>query len=146
MMSGLILLSFFFNDFTMILFTVDSDPTDPAVGNFVKKNQDIQELCESCGGRSFVLNIKDKQQIPQLLETVEKISVYRDKSYCYTMYTFGQAQLEKMLQQEKFITQLAQNRSTAACKYFLLLLFEIHLYLNLSKSRSPSAVRKNRVT
>nr|XP_024655609.1 GTPase IMAP family member 8-like [Maylandia zebra] len=98
------------NDFTMILFTVDSDPTDPAVGNFVKKNQDIQELCESCGGRSFVLNIKDKQQIPQLLETVEKISVYRDKSYCYTMYTFGQAQLEKMLQQEKFITQLSVTK------------------------------------
>uniref|UniRef100_A0A3P8NSN1 AIG1-type G domain-containing protein n=1 Tax=Astatotilapia calliptera TaxID=8154 RepID=A0A3P8NSN1_ASTCA len=103
------------SDFTMILFTVDSDPTDPAFVNFVKKNQDIQELYESCGGRSFVLNIKDKQQIPQLLETVEKISVHKDKSYCYTMYTFGQAQLEKMLQQEKFITQLAQNRSTAAC-------------------------------
>uniref|UniRef100_UPI000D317D2D GTPase IMAP family member 8-like n=1 Tax=Maylandia zebra TaxID=106582 RepID=UPI000D317D2D len=33
------------NDFTMILFTVDSDPTDPAVGNFVKQNKNIQELC-----------------------------------------------------------------------------------------------------
>ncbi|XP_013126382.2 GTPase IMAP family member 8 [Oreochromis niloticus] len=63
------------NDFTTILFTVDSDPTDPAVGNFVKENQDIQELCESCGGRSVVLNIKDKQQIPELLDTVEKMIV-----------------------------------------------------------------------
>ncbi|KAL3975256.1 chloride intracellular channel protein 5 [Sarotherodon galilaeus] len=63
------------NDFTMILFTVDSDPTDPAVSNFVKENQDIQELCESCGGRSVVLNIKEKQQIPELLDTVEKMIV-----------------------------------------------------------------------
>ncbi|XP_026044699.1 GTPase IMAP family member 8-like [Astatotilapia calliptera] len=63
------------NDFTMILFTVDSDPTDPAVGNFVKENKDIQELCERFGGRSVVLNIKDKQQIPQLLDTVEKMTV-----------------------------------------------------------------------
>nr|XP_024656209.1 reticulocyte-binding protein 2 homolog a [Maylandia zebra] len=63
------------NDFTMILFTVDSDPTDPAVGNFVKENKDIQELCERFGGGSVVLNIKDKQQIPQLLDTVEKMTV-----------------------------------------------------------------------
>ncbi|XP_005754026.1 GTPase IMAP family member 8-like [Pundamilia nyererei] len=47
------------NDFTMILFTVDSDPTDPAVLNVLKENREIQELC---GGRSFVLNIKDKQK------------------------------------------------------------------------------------
>ncbi|XP_076747416.1 GTPase IMAP family member 8-like [Maylandia zebra] len=63
------------NDSTVILFTVDSDPTDPAVGNFVKENKDIQELCERFGGRSVVLNIKDKQQIPQLLDTVEKMTV-----------------------------------------------------------------------
>ncbi|CAI5682625.1 unnamed protein product [Oreochromis niloticus] len=63
------------NDFTMILFTVDSDPTDPAFVNFIKRNKNIQELCESCGGRSFVLNIKEKQQIPQMLDTVEKMIV-----------------------------------------------------------------------
>ncbi|XP_063346325.1 GTPase IMAP family member 8-like [Pelmatolapia mariae] len=61
------------NDFTMILFTVDSDPTDPTVLNFLKKNQDIQELCESCGGRSVVLNIKDKQPIPEMFEVVARV-------------------------------------------------------------------------
>ncbi|KAL7392222.1 hypothetical protein ABVT39_021409 [Epinephelus coioides] len=58
------------NDFTLILFTVESDPTAPAVVNFIKKNRDIQELCQSCGGRYVVLNIKDQQQIPELLDAV----------------------------------------------------------------------------
>uniref|UniRef100_A0A3P9DSC8 AIG1-type G domain-containing protein n=1 Tax=Maylandia zebra TaxID=106582 RepID=A0A3P9DSC8_9CICH len=54
----------------MILFTVDSDPTDTAVGNFLNGNQDIQQLCESCGGRSVVVNIKDKQESPESLRIV----------------------------------------------------------------------------
>ncbi|XP_027134191.1 GTPase IMAP family member 8 [Larimichthys crocea] len=61
------------DDFTMILFTVESDPTAPAVVNFVQENKDIQELRQSCGGRYVVLNIKDKQQIPELLDMVEKM-------------------------------------------------------------------------
>ncbi|XP_063344644.1 GTPase IMAP family member 8-like [Pelmatolapia mariae] len=85
------------NDFTMILFTVDSDPTDPAAVNFLKDNEDIQELCESCGGRSVVLNIKDKQQIPQLFEFIEKISQPTGQLCCYTTTTFLHAQMEKVL-------------------------------------------------
>uniref|UniRef100_A0A3Q0RB65 AIG1-type G domain-containing protein n=1 Tax=Amphilophus citrinellus TaxID=61819 RepID=A0A3Q0RB65_AMPCI len=53
----------------MILFTVDSDPTAPAVVNFVRKDPEIQEVCHSFGGRSFVLNTRGQQQIPELLET-----------------------------------------------------------------------------
>ncbi|KAI3372956.1 hypothetical protein L3Q82_023404 [Scortum barcoo] len=34
------------NDFTLILFTVESDPADPALVNFVKDNRDIQELLQ----------------------------------------------------------------------------------------------------
>nr|XP_024655608.1 GTPase IMAP family member 7-like [Maylandia zebra] len=67
------------NDFTMILFTVLSDFTDPAVLSFLKENKDIQELCKSCGGRYFVLNMKDKQKIPELLETAEKMRLHEDK-------------------------------------------------------------------
>ncbi|KAL7391120.1 hypothetical protein ABVT39_004492 [Epinephelus coioides] len=61
------------NDFTLILFTVESDPTAPDVVNFISKNNAIQELCQSCGGRYVVLNIKDQQQIPELLDAVEKM-------------------------------------------------------------------------
>ncbi|KAL3975525.1 dystrophin [Sarotherodon galilaeus] len=107
-------------DFTIILFTVQSDPTDPVI-NFVEKSKDILELCDSCGGRSVVLNIKDKQQITELLDTVEKRNLHKGKACCYTTHTFGQAQIEKILQQEKFITKLQtevtelEKRSTATC-------------------------------
>ncbi|XP_030579251.1 GTPase IMAP family member 8-like [Archocentrus centrarchus] len=82
------------NAFTVILFTVESDPTDPAVMNFVKENKNIQELCESCGGRSVILNIKDKQQIPELLETVENMRA--EGPGCFTMKIFTKAQMEKV--------------------------------------------------
>uniref|UniRef100_A0A8C4HP25 AIG1-type G domain-containing protein n=1 Tax=Dicentrarchus labrax TaxID=13489 RepID=A0A8C4HP25_DICLA len=90
------------NDFTMILFTVDSDPTAPAVVDFVKENRDIQELRQSCGGRYVVLNIKDKQQIPELLDMVERtrLRLYKDKPSCYTMETYANAQTEKLIQEK----------------------------------------------
>ncbi|XP_037633797.1 GTPase IMAP family member 8-like isoform X1 [Sebastes umbrosus] len=91
------------NDFTMILFTVESDPTAPAVVNFLKENKEIQDLCQSCGGRYVVLNIKEQQQIPELLEDVENKSQSKNKPYCYTTETFAHAQMEKVLQQEKHI-------------------------------------------
>ncbi|XP_071340139.1 GTPase IMAP family member 8-like [Trachinotus anak] len=86
------------NDFTMILFTVESDPTAPAVVEFVEKNRDIQELLQSCGGRSVVLNIKDKQQIPELLDAVEKMRV--EGSRCFTKDMFTMAQIEKAVEQQ----------------------------------------------
>uniref|UniRef100_UPI0037E92660 GTPase IMAP family member 8-like n=1 Tax=Semicossyphus pulcher TaxID=241346 RepID=UPI0037E92660 len=84
------------NDFTMIVFTVESDPKDPAVVNFVEESKDIQELLQSCGGRSLVLNIKDKQQIPELLDKVERMRLYEDKPISYTTETFAYAQIEKI--------------------------------------------------
>ncbi|XP_076747394.1 GTPase IMAP family member 8 [Maylandia zebra] len=85
------------NDFTMILFTVKSDPTDPTVLSFLKEDKNIQELCESCGGRSVVLNIKKKQQIPEMFEIVDKISQPTGQLCCYTTATFLHAQMEKVL-------------------------------------------------
>ncbi|KAJ4918795.1 hypothetical protein JOQ06_021234, partial [Pogonophryne albipinna] len=86
------------NNFTLILFTVKSDPTAPAVVNFLKENKDIQELCQSCGGRHVVLNIKDQQQIPELLNTVGETRV--GGSRCFTMKMFTKAQMEKVVQQD----------------------------------------------
>ncbi|KAL3966342.1 KRAB domain-containing zinc finger protein [Sarotherodon galilaeus] len=92
------------NDFTMILFTVDSDPTDPAVVNFLKDNKDIQKLCESCGGRSVVLNINDKQQIPQLVQAVEKVRDKGPKSFTKDMFIL--AQMERVVEQKNINTRL----------------------------------------
>ncbi|XP_041793592.1 uncharacterized protein LOC121607010 [Chelmon rostratus] len=83
------------NDFTMILFTVESDPTAPDVVNFVRGNKDIQDVCRSCGGRYVVLNIKDKEQIPELLDSLEKMRPCKDKC-SYTTETFASAQIEKI--------------------------------------------------
>ncbi|XP_034061336.1 uncharacterized protein LOC117539318 [Gymnodraco acuticeps] len=84
------------NDFTLILSTVESDPTAPAVVNFLKKNKDIQELRQRCGGRYVVLNIKGQQQIPELLNTVEEIRV--EGSRCFTMKMFTKAQMKKVVE------------------------------------------------
>ncbi|KAL7392513.1 hypothetical protein ABVT39_025789 [Epinephelus coioides] len=82
------------NDFTLILFTVYSDPTAPGIVKFISKNNGIQELCQSCGGRYVVLNIKDQQQIPELLDAVEKMMA--EGSRCFTKDTFTKAQLQEV--------------------------------------------------
>ncbi|KAI9534503.1 hypothetical protein NQZ68_012736 [Dissostichus eleginoides] len=86
------------NDFTLILSTVESDPTAPAVVNFLKKNKDLQELCQRCGGRHVVLNIKDQQQIPELLDAVQEMRGKRSRSF--TMKMFHKAQMEKVVELE----------------------------------------------
>ncbi|KAL4006291.1 chromosome alignment-maintaining phosphoprotein 1 [Sarotherodon galilaeus] len=81
------------NDFTMILFTVDSDPTDPTVVNFVRQDKDIQKLCQSWGGRHVVF--KGKTQIAELLETVEMMRAEGPK--CFTIEMFSKGQIERFM-------------------------------------------------
>ncbi|XP_063346336.1 GTPase IMAP family member 8-like [Pelmatolapia mariae] len=64
-----------FDNYTMILFTVESDPTHPDVVKYVKTNREIQELVQSFFGRYIIFNINDQEQIPQLLDAVEKMKV-----------------------------------------------------------------------
>ncbi|CAK6983650.1 GTPase IMAP family member 8-like [Scomber scombrus] len=97
------------NDFTMILFTLESDPTDPAVVDFIRKDRDIQELCRSCGGRYVVLNIKNKQQISEVLDTVEKMRQSKNKPCCYTTETFSHAQMDKVIQQQTELEKLKEK-------------------------------------
>ncbi|MEQ2270162.1 hypothetical protein XENORESO_016467, partial [Xenotaenia resolanae] len=82
------------NDFTMVLFTVESDPAAPAVVNFVKENKDIQKLCQSCGGRYDVLNIKDDKEIFKMFESLQETGL--DKTCCYSTETFVHAQIERI--------------------------------------------------
>ncbi|XP_038139226.1 GTPase IMAP family member 8-like [Cyprinodon tularosa] len=104
------------NDFTMILFTVDSDPTAPAVVNFVRENKDIQELCQSCGGRYFVLNIKDRKKIPDLLERVEKTVSDRKNPYSFTLVTLACGQLEEKSQLQAELKELRRTTNREAEK------------------------------
>ncbi|XP_034548181.1 GTPase IMAP family member 8-like [Notolabrus celidotus] len=93
------------SDFTMILFPVQSDPTAPAVVNFLQKNKEVQDLIQSCGGRSFVLNIKDQQQIPELLETVAQMRGFSR----FTKDMFTKAQIEKVVRLEAELQDVKQR-------------------------------------
>ncbi|XP_015224588.1 PREDICTED: GTPase IMAP family member 8-like, partial [Cyprinodon variegatus] len=104
------------NDFTMILFTVESDPTAPAIIDFIRESKSAPELCQSCGGRYFVLNIKDQQQIPELLSVVEKSRTYMDNQRSYTTKTHANAQAEKVSEKEKNIEHLKKALQDLKCK------------------------------
>ncbi|XP_063346333.1 GTPase IMAP family member 8-like [Pelmatolapia mariae] len=84
-------------DFTMILFAVESDPTDPVVVNFISENRNIQELCQRCGGRNIIFNIKDKQQVSEVLHTVEKMTAMGSK--CFTRQMLVKPRLIKDIRQ-----------------------------------------------
>ncbi|GLD68409.1 GTPase IMAP family member 8-like protein [Lates japonicus] len=61
------------NDFTMILFTVEVNPNSPAVVRYLKENILIQELCQSSGGRYYVFDHRDKQQVFHVLEGMRTV-------------------------------------------------------------------------
>uniref|UniRef100_A0A672HQ47 GTPase IMAP family member 8-like n=2 Tax=Salarias fasciatus TaxID=181472 RepID=A0A672HQ47_SALFA len=90
------------NDFTMILFTVDSDPSTL---NFPKGNKEVEELIQSCSGEHFVLNISGGQELSRLFYNVDTMRD-RNEPHSYTMKMFSQAQITKMIQKEKNINLL----------------------------------------
>ncbi|XP_067376447.1 uncharacterized protein [Channa argus] len=102
------------NDFTMILFTVDSDPTAPAVVNFPQGNKEIQDLCQSCGGRSVVLNIRDKKQVSEVLDKVAEMRLQKDKPCSYTTETFAYGKQDKILEQQAELEGL-KKKSMITC-------------------------------
>ncbi|XP_030611504.1 GTPase IMAP family member 8-like [Archocentrus centrarchus] len=100
------------NDFTMILFTVESDPTDPAVVKFVREDKDIQKLCLVCRGRYVLLNIKQKQSIVELLDKVEKMK--NEGSKCFTKDMFTKAQMEKVTILKAELQEVKRRSETGA--------------------------------
>ncbi|XP_038139227.1 GTPase IMAP family member 8-like isoform X1 [Cyprinodon tularosa] len=97
------------NDFTMILFTVDSDPTAEDV-NFIETDRNIQELLQSCEGRYVVFNVNDTQQIPQLLGIVGMTRTSDTKTQSYTTVMFANAQNERLQKQQKELEELKTEK------------------------------------
>ncbi|XP_061585768.1 GTPase IMAP family member 8-like [Cololabis saira] len=106
------------NDFTMILFTVESDPTHPDVVNFVENSKDIQELRQSCGGGAMVLNIKDNQQVPQLLDDVGRIRY--EEPRCFTKDMFTKVLMKRVVEQYNKPKIEAIKQSTEALRIVLI--------------------------
>ncbi|KAM7019148.1 uncharacterized protein LKV04_009990 [Tautogolabrus adspersus] len=100
------------NDFTMVLFTVESDPSALAVVNFVQKDKDIQDLIQSCRG-SFVLNIRDQQQIQELFDNLEKQRYgIKNKPLSYTTETLRHALIERVDTLQAELKDLKTTRIT----------------------------------
>ncbi|XP_026042894.1 GTPase IMAP family member 8-like [Astatotilapia calliptera] len=99
------------NDFTMILFTVKSDPTNTAVVNFVRQDKDIQKLCQTHREQLVVLNIEEKQTIMNLLHEVDKMKA--EGSKCFTKEMFTKAQMEKVTRLKAELQEV-KRRSVAS--------------------------------
>ncbi|XP_029940289.1 GTPase IMAP family member 8-like [Salarias fasciatus] len=81
------------NDFTMILFTVDSDPSTL---DFPKGNTEVEALIQSCSGEHFVLNISGRQELSRLFYNVDTMRD-RNETHSYTMKMFSQSQIGKLI-------------------------------------------------
>ncbi|XP_075881708.1 GTPase IMAP family member 8-like [Nelusetta ayraudi] len=81
-------------DFIILLFTVESHPEAPDVVDFLNETTEVQELLEKFGGRHVVLSMKDQQQIPELLDTVERMRAEGFGSFTKEMFT--RVQMEKV--------------------------------------------------
>uniref|UniRef100_A0A3Q1EE16 AIG1-type G domain-containing protein n=1 Tax=Acanthochromis polyacanthus TaxID=80966 RepID=A0A3Q1EE16_9TELE len=114
--------------------SINLDIKDPS-------GHEVQELMEkmetiSCGGRSVVVNMKDKQQIPELLDQVDKMRLSVQKPHSYTTGTFAHGQMEKILQLEAVITnqqtenQKLKKSDVVTCKYSTVFILFLQILLN----------------
>ncbi|XP_043968403.1 GTPase IMAP family member 8-like isoform X2 [Gambusia affinis] len=103
------------HDFTIILFTTDTDAAAPAVTAFIKRDKDIQDLLQICGRRYVVVNNSDRNQFSTVIEFVEKM---RQKSY--TSIALAEAYKDKVIQQRKSIIRLQAQLPNQAPKIILM--------------------------
>eukprot|EP00063_Salmo_salar_P065980 XP_014040815.1 PREDICTED: GTPase IMAP family member 4-like [Salmo salar] len=97
------------SDYTMILVTCADSPQlrGNTVDDYVKQNQDLQTLINSCGGRYHSFNNEDREDHSQITELLEKIEemVEVNKRGSYTNKMDQNAQSETTAQK-------IQSRST----------------------------------
>ncbi|KAK7896840.1 hypothetical protein WMY93_022165 [Mugilogobius chulae] len=82
--------------FTVVLFTVESDPSAEAYTEFVTQNKDLQQLCQNSSGRYIIFNIKNQQQIPHILDEVQTLTKTKNMPLSYTKQMFVQTQIKKL--------------------------------------------------
>ncbi|XP_072243360.1 GTPase IMAP family member 8-like [Leuresthes tenuis] len=73
------------NNFTMILFTVKTNPNFFKT-RFLQENKEIQQLCQSCGGRYVIFNINEQQQVSEVLHGVETMRAAETKGFTKDMF------------------------------------------------------------
>ncbi|XP_043968122.1 GTPase IMAP family member 8-like [Gambusia affinis] len=98
------------HDFTIILFTTETDAADKDVGDFIKESRDIQDLLQICGGRYFVLDTRDRRQVRELIRKVGEISTSTKTAESYTTVMFANTQMEKLKQQQQELEELKKKK------------------------------------
>ncbi|XP_033829097.1 GTPase IMAP family member 8-like [Periophthalmus magnuspinnatus] len=79
-------------DFTLVLISMESDAAEP-VDFFKESGVDLEELCQICGRRALCLNIRDPQQVLEVMKTVDKLTQGGTRAYTKDMFT--EALIEK---------------------------------------------------
>uniref|UniRef100_A0A3Q2EDG1 GTPase IMAP family member 8-like n=2 Tax=Cyprinodon variegatus TaxID=28743 RepID=A0A3Q2EDG1_CYPVA len=93
--------SFRVNKNTMILFTTDLDPKQQEVVTFVERDEAVQELIQTCGGRFVVVKSRDRKEFSAVIDYVEKM-----RQECYKSKTLAETYKDKVIKQEKNIIEL----------------------------------------
>ncbi|XP_078107638.1 GTPase IMAP family member 8-like [Sander vitreus] len=106
------------NDFTMILVPVESDRNSPAVVRFLKENMHIQELLQSCGERYIVFDLRDKQQVFNVLHAVEKMRVGESRGFTKKMLVNPRV---KNIAKQKAVLEMAKHQQSRECLRMVLI-------------------------
>lgn len=105
------------SNFMMIMLPVESDPA--AAVNFSKETSvDVEELFKNCGGEALCLNIRDQQQVEQMLKAVDKLT--QEGARGFTLKMFSEAQMEKVLEQQKRLTNPEMSWSQMGLRLVLI--------------------------
>ncbi|PWA15246.1 hypothetical protein CCH79_00020833, partial [Gambusia affinis] len=99
------------HDFTIILFTTELDPKHPDVVRFIKRDKDIQDLIKRCGRRYIVVKSSDRKQFSTVIQFVQKV-----QQSSFTSETLSKAFMNKIIQQEKNISELQTRLSTLSAE------------------------------
>ncbi|CAL9683531.1 unnamed protein product [Knipowitschia caucasica] len=99
--------------FTIILFTVESDSSASAFTEFVSTNKDLKELCQRCGGRYIIFNVKDQQEVPRFLDKVQTLT----QGSSYTKQMFVQMQIEKITHLQSLASPTETRQVTGGAQH-----------------------------
>lgn len=62
------------NEFTLVLLMTSANYNLTEFATFLRENKDVRDLTQRCGERYVAWNIRDKEQVVEVLETVEEMS------------------------------------------------------------------------
>uniref|UniRef100_A0A3B1K0F1 AIG1-type G domain-containing protein n=1 Tax=Astyanax mexicanus TaxID=7994 RepID=A0A3B1K0F1_ASTMX len=85
---------------TIVLFT-HADLLDTPINQYLKENNQLEDLVQKCEGRYHLFNNKDKENRSQVSELLEKIEASVRKHYTNEMYEKAQGELMEEQQRRR---------------------------------------------